>query len=147
MGIGGTVDLNCGHVWADRFEGVLDDVFELQDRITQGVAALEARLDVWREVRCGANAPSGCTSITTKVGTLCQNFAKHTHGASSRMSSERALAINCTFTPALALLGFVLTDQARFGWEKDEATTYEAALKFAARALVITRTADAGPWC
>ena len=34
--------LNGAHVWADRFEGDLDDVFELQDRITQDiVSALE----------------------------------------------------------------------------------------------------------
>ena len=34
--------LNGSHVWADRFEGDLDDVFELQDRITQDiVSALE----------------------------------------------------------------------------------------------------------
>jgi adenylate cyclase len=26
-----------GHVWADRFEGAVDDVFELQDRITESV--------------------------------------------------------------------------------------------------------------
>ena len=25
------------HVWADRFEGALDDMFDLQDRITSGV--------------------------------------------------------------------------------------------------------------
>src|SRR5262249_22118193 len=39
--------------------------------------------------------------------------------------------------PALRLLGFTLTDQVRFGWEKNEATTYEAALECAARALKI----------
>ena len=33
---------NGGHLWADRFDGELDDVFELQDRITQEfVTALE----------------------------------------------------------------------------------------------------------
>ena len=33
---------NVGHLWADRFDGQLDDVFELQDRITQEiVTALE----------------------------------------------------------------------------------------------------------
>jgi adenylate cyclase len=47
------------------------------------------------------------------------------------------LAINPVYTPALSLLGFTLTDQARFGWEKDEATTYEAALQCAARALAV----------
>ena len=44
--------LNGGHVWADRFEGDLDDVFELQDRITQDiVAALEVRLTHGEQVR------------------------------------------------------------------------------------------------
>jgi len=48
---------------------------------------------------------------------------------------ERALEINPAFTPALYLLGLTLTDQARFGWEKDRAATYEAALDCATRAL------------
>jgi len=131
--------LNCGHVWADRFEGVLDDVFELQDRITQDiVAALEVRLTFGEEARVWRKR-SGSPLVYEhyhKGRTLYVNFAKHTH-AQARDELERALAINSAFTPALALLGFVLTDQARFGWEKDEATTYEAALEFAARALVI----------
>src|SRR6185436_16957884 len=44
--------LNGSHVWADRFEGDLDNVFELQDRITQDiVAALEVSLTFGEEVR------------------------------------------------------------------------------------------------
>jgi tetratricopeptide (TPR) repeat protein len=67
---------------------------------------------------------------------LYVNFAKHTH-AQARSEFEQALAINPVYTPALRMLGFTLTDQARFGWEKDQATTYEAALEVAARALTI----------
>jgi TolB-like protein len=34
-----------GHVWADRFEAAFDDVFELQDRITESVVgAIEPNL-------------------------------------------------------------------------------------------------------
>jgi hypothetical protein len=37
--------LNGHHLWADHFDGNLDDVFDLQDRITQEIAAaLEVRL-------------------------------------------------------------------------------------------------------
>src|SRR5215472_5430513 len=44
--------LNGGHVWGDRFEGDLDDVFELQDRITQDiVSALEVQLTLGEDVR------------------------------------------------------------------------------------------------
>ena len=136
--------LNGGHVWADRFEGDLDDVFELQDRITQDiVAALEVRLTFGDEVRVWRKR-SGSPLVYEhflKGRTLYVNFAKHTH-AQARSEFERALAINPVYTPALSLLGFTLTDQARFGWEKDEATTYEAALECAARALAVDPNSD-----
>jgi adenylate cyclase len=33
------------HLWADRYEGALEDVFELQDRIAESVvAAVEPKL-------------------------------------------------------------------------------------------------------
>ena len=136
--------LNGSHVWADRFEGDLDDVFELQDRITQDiVAALEVQLTFGEEARVWRKR-SGSPLVYEhflKGRTLYVNFAKHTH-AQARSEFERALAINPVYTPALGLLGFVLTDQARFGWEKDEATTYEAALECAARALAIDPNSD-----
>jgi adenylate cyclase len=136
--------LNGGHVWADRFEGDLDDVFELQDRITQDiVAALEVRLTFGEEVRVWRKR-SGSPLVYEhflKGRTLYVNFAKHTH-AQARSEFERALAINPVYTPALSLLGFTLTDQARFGWEKDEAATYEAALGCAARALAVDPNSD-----
>ena len=129
--------LNGSHVWADRFEGDLDDVFELQDRITQDiVAALEVSLTFGEEARVGRKR-SGSPLVYEhflKGRLLYVNFAKHTH-AQARSDFERALAINPAYTPALRLLGFTLTDQVRFGWEQN--TTYEAALECAARALKI----------
>jgi TolB-like protein/class 3 adenylate cyclase len=138
--------LNGRHVWADRFEGELDDVFELQDRITQDiVAALEVRLTLGEEARVWRKR-SGSPLVYEhylKGRTLYVNFAKHTH-VQARSELEQALAINPTFAPALGLLGFVLTDQVRFGWETGEATTYEAALECAARALAIDPNSDDG---
>src|SRR5262249_45650676 len=131
--------LNGAHVWADRFEGELDDVFDLQDRITQDiVAALEVRLTLGEEARVWRKR-SGSPLVYEhylKGRTLYVNFAKHTH-VQARSELERALAINPAFAPALELLGFVLTDQVRFGWETGEAATYESALECAARALAV----------
>jgi adenylate cyclase len=48
------------HVWADRFEGSLDDVFELQDRITEGiVTAIEPNMMHAEVERARAKPPSG----------------------------------------------------------------------------------------
>ena len=131
--------LNGSHVWADRFEGDLDDVFELQDQITQDiVGALEVRLTLGEEARVWRKR-SGSPLVYEhflKGRTLYINFAKHTH-AQARSEFERALAINPAFTSALGMLGLTLTDQARFGWEEDQATTYDLALECAARALAV----------
>jgi len=129
--------LNGSHVWADRFEGDLDDVFALQDRITQDiVTALEVRLTFGEQARVWRKR-SGSPLVYEhflKGRNLYLNFAKHTH-AQARSEFERALAINPAYAPALLQLGFALIDQVRFGWAEDQATTYEAALECAARDL------------
>jgi hypothetical protein len=44
---GQLIDANAGaHLWADRFDGPLDDIFELQDKVTSSVvAAIAPRLE------------------------------------------------------------------------------------------------------
>jgi adenylate cyclase len=130
--------LDGSHLWADRFDGGLDDVFDLQDRITQDiVAALEVQLTLGEQVRVWRKR-SGSPLVyeyLLKGRALYVNFARHTH-ARAREQLEQALEINPTFVPALYLLGLTLTDQARFGWEKDRAVTFDAALECANRALV-----------
>jgi adenylate cyclase len=126
-----------GHLWADRFDGNLDDVFDLQDRITQEiVAALEVQLAVGERARVWRKRSGSPLAYEhfLKGRTLYVNFARHTH-AQAQNQFERALEINPTFMPALYVLGLTLTDQARFGWKKDETETYQAALDCADRAL------------
>jgi tetratricopeptide (TPR) repeat protein len=136
--------LNGGHVWGDRFEGDLDDVFKLQDRITQDiVSALEVQLTLGEDVRLWRKR-SGSPVVYDhflKGRSLYVNFAKPTH-AQARSEFERGLAINPVYAPALSLLGFTLTDQVRFGWRKDETTAYEAAVECATRALATDPESD-----
>jgi adenylate cyclase len=128
--------LDGSHLWADRFDGGLDDVFDLQDRITQEiVAALEVRLTLGEQVRVWRKR-SGSPLVYEYLlngRALYVKFTKPTH-ARARDQLERALEINPAFVPALYLLGLTLTDQARFGWEKDRAATMDAALDCANRA-------------
>jgi TolB-like protein/Flp pilus assembly protein TadD len=136
--------LDGSHVWADRFEGDLDDVFELQDRITQDIAsALEVKLTFGEETRIWRKRSGSPLAYEhfLKGRTLYVNFARHTH-AQARIELERAMAINPAFVPAMGMLGFVLTDQVRFGWENNERTSYEAALDYCARGATVDPTSD-----
>jgi len=138
--------LDGGHVWADRFDGDLDDVFELQDRITQDIAAaLEVRLTHGEQARVWRKR-SGSPLVYehfSKAWRHYVEFGKHTH-VRAKEACERALAINPGYTPALWILGFTLVDQARFGWVADAAAAYAAALDCADRALLADpQTSDA----
>ena len=55
---GQLIDSTTGaHIWADRFDGTLDDVFELQDRVAGGVVgAIEPRLRRAEAERAGPQA-------------------------------------------------------------------------------------------
>jgi len=129
--------LDGSHVWADRFDGDLDDVFELQDRITQDiVSALEVRLAFGEQARVWRQR-SGSPLVYeqfAKAQSYYVQFGKHTH-AQAKEACERALAVNPGYTPALLFLGFTLVDQARFGWVTNATTAYEAAFECADRAL------------
>jgi adenylate cyclase len=92
--------LNGSHVWADRFEGDLDDVFALQDRITQDiVAALEVRLTFGEQARVWSKRTGSPLAYEHffKGRALFINFARHTH-AQARSEFERALASVRRFT-------------------------------------------------
>jgi adenylate cyclase len=131
--------LHGGHLWADRFDGHLDDVFELQDRITQEiVAALEVQLTLGEQARVWRKRSGSPLAYEhyLKARNYYLNFSKHTH-AQAKEEFEKALAINPSFTPALSLLGFTLADQARFDWVPGQEALYTAALDCADRALDI----------
>jgi len=55
--VGQLVDGTTGHhVWADRFDGDVSDIFELQDKITEAWSAPSSRASAWR--RSGRRASS-----------------------------------------------------------------------------------------
>lgn len=123
------------HRWADRFEGSLDDVFELQDKITQEiVTALEVELTFGDQVRV-MRKRSGSPLVYEhflRGRELYVQFARQSH-AQARRELERALSINANYISAYYLLGYILTDQTRFGW--DATASYEAAIECASRAF------------
>jgi TolB-like protein len=128
-----------GHIWADRFEGDLDDVFALQDRITEEiVTAMEVNLTMGEQARFYLER-SGSPLVYEgfhKGSQLYRDFSKHTH-LQALTEFEKALEINPDYTPALFLYGLTLVDLARFGWSADRDAAFEAALEVAERCIKV----------
>jgi TolB-like protein/class 3 adenylate cyclase/Flp pilus assembly protein TadD len=76
------------HVWADKFEGALEDVFELQDRITETVvAAIEPSLQVAEIRRSSFKPTDNLDAYDLYLRALSQHYAH------SRQSVDEALVL------------------------------------------------------
>lgn len=130
---------NGRHVWADRFDGDLDDIFELQDRLSLEIAtALEVNLTEGEQARIWSENSRNPRAYEAfqKAMSLYRNFSRQTH-RQARHILEEALQIDPQDTSILHLYCLTLADEARYGWVPDRAAAYEQALDSAARALAI----------
>jgi TolB-like protein/class 3 adenylate cyclase/Tfp pilus assembly protein PilF len=134
------VDCTDGqHLWAERYDGELEDVFDLQDRLTREiVTALEVKLTFGEEVSVWRKR-SGSPLVYekhTKAVDLYVNFSKQTH-RQAKQEVEEALQINPTYVPSMVILGYILADYGRFGWAPDRDVAFDEALAIAERALAL----------
>jgi adenylate cyclase len=102
------IDTTSGaHTWADRFDGELYDIFELQDRVASSVAGvIEPRLrrsEIERASRKPTSSLDAYDLYLRAIGQFHQNSPDGTRAAIDLL--KRALAIDSTYAPAAALIG------------------------------------------
>jgi len=131
--------LDGTHVWADRYDGDFEDVFDLQDRLTREiVTALEVNLTFGEQVRIWRDR-SGSPLVYekhVKSRELYSFFARQTH-LQARQGFEEALEINPTFIPSMTMLGYTWADLARFGWVPDREAAFDTAIGYADKILAV----------
>jgi TolB-like protein len=147
---GGRVRIGCqlieaatgGHVWADRYEGELADIFDLQDRIAESVAGvLEPNLQRAEIARAAAKPTESLGAYDLYLRAL-PHFYAFTRAGSERASDllRQAIALDGGYARAQALLGWVHVLRISSGW----ATPEEAALA-AGLAEAVLRAAPDDP--
>jgi adenylate cyclase len=104
------------HIWSDRFEGSLDDVFELQDRVASNVAgSIEPRLRGSEIERANRKLPQSLDAYDLYLRALGQF---HTHSWQGALNAvdllKRALAIDPKYSPAAALIGECCVTQRNY---------------------------------
>jgi TolB-like protein len=105
---GQLIDTATGaHIWADRFDGALDDIFELQDQVASGVAgAIEPKLRQSEIERASRKPTANLTAYDLYLRALAQSYRYTDEGlAEAVVLARRALAIDPSYAPAAALVG------------------------------------------
>src|SRR5215469_8870698 len=115
---GQLIDTTTGaHIWAERFDGVLDDIFELQDQVASSVAgAVEPKLRQ-SEIERAVRKPT--ESLDAYDLYLCALALRYQYTERSMREAiallERARAIDPSYAPAIALIGNCRLNQRSHG--------------------------------
>jgi len=130
------IDAESGnHLWADRFEKPLADLFDMHDEIVGRLAhALTARLIV-AEARRTERAPDPDSMDLSHQGWACLFKGSAPHNlATARPLFERALALDSANVPALVGVAFVDMNAA-LRYPDDQTARFAAAEEALTRAL------------
>jgi TolB-like protein/class 3 adenylate cyclase/tetratricopeptide (TPR) repeat protein len=146
---GQLIDTTSGaHIWADRFDGALDDIFELQDQVASDVVgAIEPRLRLSEIEKAARKRSENLNAYDLYLRALAQ-----LHGYSQESMRKaitllrQALAIDPSYAPAGAMLGFCRALQRGRGWEALSEAEITEALYLARQALEIGKDDPDALW-
>jgi adenylate cyclase len=125
------------HLWADRFDGSLEDVFDLQEKVASSVAGvIEPTLQA-AEIKRSASRP---TSDLTAYDFYLRALAEVSACEKDRMLQalawlDQAIAREPRYGPALALAAAYRVDLENHSWAEDTEQNRLAAIDLARRAL------------
>ncbi len=135
---GQLIDATSGaHIWADRFDGDMSNVFELQDRFTQSiVAAIEPNLQLAEIERLKSKSAANLEAydLTLRAQQLEYEFTEESLAAALRCLRE-ALAIDASYAPAMALAAYCYGERRIQGWAQDLPGEAAEGLRLASRAV------------
>lgn len=131
------VDVETGkHVWAERYDRVLEDIFAIQDEVVQAiVATLASRLEMTDIERTSRKRAENMAAYDFYLKGLQHERRYDVEGyREGRRLLEKAVALDPTFARALALLSYFTFAEAWFE-ETHDGSASEKALALAQRAV------------
>jgi len=132
------IDVETGkHVWAERYDRVLEDIFQIQDEIVHSiVATLVGRLETADTERSLRKPPESLAAYDYYLRALQheRQYDYEGHISEARALLEKAIALDPTFARAYALLSYFTASTHWF--EPGSATdAYAKALELAQTAI------------
>ena len=135
---GQLIDAETGaHLWADRFDGLIEDVFELQDQIALSVAGvIEPTLQAAEMRRSAARPTTDLTAYDLYLRALAVFYPITKERVVEALGLvEQAIAIDARYGPALAWAAMCNMRLVRDSWAEDPETNRHKATHLARQAL------------
>jgi len=134
------VDATTGrHLWAERYDRELKDIFALQDEITQKiVTAMEVKLTEGEEARITRRQTNNPEAYQLFLRGR-ELFRRQTKAdtAQARPLLQKAVSLDPNFASGWAMLGATHMLSGRLGWSGDRARDFARAEELAQKALAI----------
>ena len=127
------------HLWADRFDGSLEDVFELQDRVAVSVSGvIEPALQAAEMRRSAARPTADLSAYDLYLRALATFFPITRERVFEALGLlEQAIAIDRHYGPALALAAICHMTLVRDGWAAEPETSRRKGIELARLALEV----------
>lgn len=121
------------HLWAEKYDGTLDDIFDLQDRITEHVAgALQPSIRQAEIERARRKRPQDLGAYDYTMRAMRHVWLLEKDEATRGLELlERALEIDKDYPLALALAAWCWAQRSVYNWVDDIAAAKVDALKLA----------------
>jgi adenylate cyclase len=127
---GQLIDTSTGaHLWADRFDGGLDDIFDLQDRVTESVVgAISPKLAEAEIERVKRKPPQSLDAWGSFVHGM-HLYSQHSDASTKEAIGmlDRAIALDPSYAQAHGLRAVCLAWRAVQGWEDPDTAFADAA--------------------
>jgi adenylate cyclase len=139
---GQLIDAESGtHIWADKFDGDLVDVFELQDRITESVVgAIEPSLRVAEIERSNRKLPDDMGAYDLYLKALPNLYAMRPDRNKMALDLlHHAITLDPNYAPALAFLAWGYEQRLVRDWGAYGENDSEIAIALAHRAIAADR--------
>jgi TolB-like protein len=127
------------HLWADRFDGSLEDVFELQDRVALSVAGvIEPALQAAEMRRSAGRSTIDLTAYDLYLRALAVYFPiTKERNVEALGLLEQAIAIDRDYAPALSWAALCHRQLLLGGWSEAPETDHRKAIDLARQALQV----------
>jgi adenylate cyclase len=129
------------HLWADRFDGSLDDIFELQDEVaSRVVGVIEPRLRLTETDRASRKPTENLDAYDLYLRAQAQAYKRTEESSAEAIRlARRALELDPAFAPAMARIAGSRHLQLLQHWIPDSGVEFEEGIHMARQALAVAR--------